>query len=219
MREIMRQTEAERGLTAFARERFGEHLSSFLLAGCGEDRKLRSRGFVLKLEYDGGAEGHLFLKVTADGDVGEDSFLPRRNEPLVLLALIRMFVDGGGSPRRKVSYQRDEILRSLGWELTNGSQAAVDEAVARYYMVSYQPVESMEQLKGEAPVARVQKQRLVIGYEFVDESEDGGPPTRRTQNEVDFDPAFAGQLKDGLLFDINWRRIRSLTSFPVSCRS
>lgn len=219
MREVTRQTEAERGLTAFARERFGEHLSSFLLAGCGEKRKLRSRGFVLKLEDDGGMKGRLFLKVTADGGGSEGSFLPRRNEPLVLLALIRIFVDSGGEPRRRVSYQRDEVLRLLGWELTDESRDAVDRAVARYYEVSYQPVESMAQLKGEVPVARVQKQRLVIGYEFADEDEDGGPPARRTQNEVDFDPAFAGRLKDGLLFDIDWRRIRSLTSFPVSCRS
>jgi hypothetical protein len=116
-----------------------------------------------------------------------------------------------------VGYQRDEVLRVLGWELTDGARVAVDEAVARYYAVSYQPVESMAQLKGEAPVARVRKQRLMIGYEFTDEGEDGGSLMQRTQNEVSFDPAFAGWLKGGLLFDVNWRRVQSLTSFPVRC--
>lgn len=54
MIDVIRLTEAERRLAAFAEERFGEHLSAFLLAGYGEDQMLRSRRFALTLYGRGG---------------------------------------------------------------------------------------------------------------------------------------------------------------------
>jgi hypothetical protein len=211
MIDVTGLTGAERRLAAFAEERFGEHLGAFLLAGYGEDRMLRTRRFAITLGNGVGVERHVFLKVIVDGNGRAGAFLPHRKDPLVLLALLRMLLHDGRGARHRVSYPYTEVLRLLGWEGTAECHAAIEEAVARYFSLSYQPVESLAELTGESPTVRVRKQRLIVGYEFAERSRGDGRPAGRALNEVDFDPVLAEQLRRGRFFDADRKHVRTLT--------
>jgi hypothetical protein len=83
-----------RGLAAFVREEFGEHLSTLLLAGYGEGKGTRKRSMIVMLAAAEGGRRVRFLETTSDsGD------LPHGRDPLVLAALLSLLAGRGTASR------------------------------------------------------------------------------------------------------------------------
>lgn len=204
------RTEAERHLLTFMREAFGEGLSSLLLSGHCEKVSARSRRFVVKLPKESGRSRQRYLRIAAT----HNSFLPSGHDPLVLSALMKMLFLDEGPGARSVSYTYETILTLLGWPNCIKAGLSVDRAVARYFNLYYQPVETLSELARIRSVRFVRQERLISEYGFSGEKRTNGRPSSGVCNWVVFNSHFVEQLKRKSLFEIDWAHVRSLVAYP-----
>lgn len=101
--------EEARQLLTFARTEFGEHLCALPLSGYGEGRRTLVRRYEV-VTGESGREVKKRLKLVTDDPSG----LPSRDEPLVLLALLRPLWVGEQPRTHHVNYTHDGLLRVLG---------------------------------------------------------------------------------------------------------
>jgi hypothetical protein len=202
-------TGAERRLTTQARRLFGKHLTLFLLDGFNEDEVVRSRTFVVRLGGTGTEESYR-LRLIADDALG----LPRKEQPLMLLALLRLLLTKGADPLGKVTYDYQEIAGICGAEDVNDFPAVVDGAIDRYFNLSYQRTINAGEGNGDASPNRTRTDRFLIRYESADESVDNCSTAAIMQRSVSFNLDFFEELRNRSLFGIDWRRVRSLESLP-----
>jgi len=199
----------ERRLLKFALDVFGEPLSQFLLSGLGEEAEARVWLFTVTLTDERGTARSRRIRVEPDDIPGTPCMLPRRREPLVMLALLRLLI---GSRRRSspaLSYGQEEALRLLGWEDTEESRSAIDEAVKRYARLSYSWGLSGEEL-GERRLSFYDAEaRFVSGYGFYDEEEDG--EYKRVANRADFASEFIEELMRRTIFNLDWNKVSGIT--------
>lgn len=196
----------EHPLIAFARATYGEHLCELLLAGYKELAPARSRSFVIRLE----PAGERYLKVIADEQLGAEPALPYGDDPLVLLSLLKLLPEGGDPERPRVTFEYEDVLRLLGREASDESRALVDDAVARYFNLTYQPVKTLEELTGRAPVVFIHMIRMISRYDFVEAPGGNGSGPRRVENGVNFNKDFFENLRRRSLFGIGWDSVRSI---------
>jgi len=199
----------EQRLLEFSREQFGEHLSQFLLAGLGEEN-LGPRGrFVIT--YAGGGDSLLERQVEvityepADGS----SYLPRGRHPLVLLALLRLLMDGGRGSLNALRYEQAEVLSLLGWEGTEEARGEVDEAVARYFKLTYKWKMNKSELAASG-----------LSFYTADEAMMSEYTSMYTEAEKSthliFNEHFIKQLLGRSLFGIDWNKVRSVSHQSLS---
>lgn len=160
-------------LIARARRAFGEHLTMFLLSGWGEQEDLGCRSFIVS-QQSCGAESEFRIEVISDDLNG----LPRSQHPLVLLALLRLWLDRGLTPLGQLVYGHDEVFDLLGWESSDRARAVTDEAVRRYHNLIYESVYDCSGLTISS------RQRLLSGYRASDETVDGPAIVRRVYREL-----------------------------------
>lgn len=140
------------------------------------------------------AEGALTSRRTTVGG-GGDSTHPGEAERLVLAALLVLLHQGGGY---QISFTLRELTRLLGWPVAESSWEAVTRALEMYM----QPVRHEYDTVSPAgmPEARVTSwRRLVAGYDYSDETEDGVPETASLagrQITVTFNPDMLPRLKE-----------------------
>ncbi len=196
----------EHPLIAFARDAYGEHLCALLLDGYKDPAPARGRSFVIRLA----PAGERYLKVNADEHVGAEPALPYGDDPLVLLALLKLLPEGGDPERPRVTFEHEDVLRLLGREASAESRALVDGAVARYFDLTYQPVKTLEELAGRAPVVFIHMIRMISRYDFVEAPGENGSGPRRVENGVNFNKDFFENLRRRSLFGIGWDSVRSI---------
>lgn len=201
---------SEQRLLDFAREQFGEHLSQFLLAGLGEEN-LGPRGR-FDITYDGGKDSALERQVEvityepADGS----SYLPRGRHPLVLLALLHLLMNSSHESLNILRYKQTEVLSLLGWEDTEEARGEIDEAVARYFKLTYQWKMSESELASDTLSFYTADEAMISESTSID-AEDG----KSTHVHVIFNEHFIEHLLSQSLFGINWNNTRSvLLQFP-----
>jgi hypothetical protein len=204
---MMRRSAPEQRLVDFAREQFGEHLSQFLLAGLGKEEvgqrgrftiTYASRPSVLKRQVE------VITYEPADGS----SYLPRGRNPLVLLALLHLLMSSDHGSLNTLRFQQEEVLSILGWKDTRKARREVDEAIERYFKLTY----LWKLNKSELVDARLNfftaNEAMLSGYESIDT--DDGKSLRVVFNEY-----FIEQLLSRSLFGIDWSKVRSvLLKFP-----
>lgn len=135
---MLELTKAERRLVESAQEEFGDFLTRLLLAGLGEEAEARRWSFFVTFTGEDGAALRRRLHVEADDLTPEiPTRLPRGREPLVLLALLRLLTRGRVTPPASLSYDPGEVLGLLGWDDVEESRRTVEEAVERYFRISY----------------------------------------------------------------------------------
>src|ERR1051326_8187180 len=78
-------------LTEYIRRHCGEHLSAQLLAGYGEAEAGQRRMFLIKLKGEHGLTQERYVEVLS----GPPTSLPYGQDPLVLVALIRLLFGQG----------------------------------------------------------------------------------------------------------------------------
>jgi hypothetical protein len=184
-------------------------LSSFLLAGLGEEEMARSWLFSVTFEDDGGATRQRAIRVEADERSDIDTSLPGRKEPLILMAFLWVLMRGRKSPVTQLFYGREEVLRVLGWDETPEFLSVVDEAVNRYVNLTYAWTLSAEEL-AERKLSKYRGwTRFVTGCGYVD-YEDGEGVRKRECSYVSFSEEFISELKRRSEFEVRWDRVREL---------
>jgi hypothetical protein len=196
----------ERRLLKFAITTFGAPLSSFLLAGLGEEEIARSWLFSVTFEDDGGVPRRRVIRVEADERPDIDTFLPGRKEPLVLMAFLWVLMRERRSPVTQLSYGREEVLRVLGWDETPELLGVVDETVKRYVNLTYTWTLSA----GEQSERKIYKYRgwtrFVTGCGYVDYEDDDGV-RKRESSYVSFSEEFIRELTRRSVFEVRWDRV------------
>lgn len=207
-------SDAERQLIRFARKEFGEPLSALLLVGYGEAKRVRSRRLVINLEDESGGKQQRYLKIVADRLLNARAQLPSGREPLVLLAAIRLLLNEGAEIPRRLAYPRDTIFRLLECRCSPVSWEFVNGAVAKYFNLSYQPVDSLDELTGRSTIGYTCMHRLITGHGTLGGLKVRGQPEQRIYGEVTFNLHFIEHLRRRSLFDIDWGRVLSISQLP-----
>jgi hypothetical protein len=198
----------ERLLLKFALDTFGEPLSQFLISGLGEEEGGRIWLFTVAFTDHRDTICRRDLRVEADELPDVVTLLPRRREPLVMLALLRLLMS-----RKPFSssmfYDQEEVLGLLEWKDTFDSRLSIDETVERYADISYRWALSGKEL-AEKNLSRCQGcSRFVSGYGYRDAEEEGDVRRSRVTNRVNFAAEFISELTNRSLFGVDWNNVSS----------
>jgi hypothetical protein len=204
-------TEHEQHLVDFALEQFGEPLSQFLLAGLGREELAKSRILTITFAGTGGVVLHRDVQISINELPGASGFLPRRRDPLVILALLNLLLMERRTDSATLFYEHHDVLNHLKWEDTPESIHYIDEVVERYADLTYCWTLSGEELAGRNLSFHRGKEILISGYCFDDITEDDEEQLKRVANQVDFSVSFIEQLMRKTLFELNWNSVLSVT--------
>jgi hypothetical protein len=205
---MLELTTAERALVESARDEFGGPLTRFILTGLGEEGESRRRSFIVTFINDDGAAQRRRLHVEADDLMPETpTCLPRRREPLVLLALLRLLTRGRGTTQASLSYDPGEALSLLGWDDNEGSRLAVEEAVERYFFLSYGWELGVDELRAKGLTLHRSRERIISAYSH---GVAGEERVGCGVNVVDFGPAFIEELTGMSLFGVKWDAVHNV---------
>jgi hypothetical protein len=199
----------ERSLLQFSQDTFGEHLTRFLLSGLGKEDEARRWLFIIRFTDEEGTTLRRRLYVEADDVPEVVTSLPRRHEPLVMLALLRLLTRDRRAVPASLFYEQEKVLKLLGWEDTVESRLVIDEAVDRYSYLTYRWALSRKELAAGNLLFYRSRERFVSGYGHSDaEDEDGH--VKRVINRVDFSTPFVEGLVGRSLFGLNWDNAKSI---------
>lgn len=199
----------ERRLLKFALDTFGEQLSRFLLSGLGEEEQGRTWMFTVTFTDSAGMSRSRELRIEADDLPDTMTLLPRRREPLVMLALLHLML--ARQPfSSSLFYEQEEVLELLEWEDTPDSRRSVDEAVGRYVDLSYRWSLGAEELAEKKLSHHRGWARFVTGCGYREVEEGAGGRMRRVSNRVEFADEFVGELMSRSVFGVDWDQIISL---------
>lgn len=199
----------ERQVVAFASEQFGEPLTQFLLAGLGEEELGQRWWFTIT--YIDGEGTRLRRQVQVISHEPEDgsSCLPRGRDPLVFLALLQLLLRGAQTPDCRLIYDQEDILRLLGWENTEKTRREIDEAIKRYFLMTFKWGKNRTELAREKVTHYTAMERPISECGTFDKEEDG--QVSRVFSQVTFSKTFIEHLKRRRLFDIDWNNGRQIT--------
>jgi hypothetical protein len=195
----------ERSLLRFALDRFGVPLSRFLLSGLGEEDEASLWLFTITFTDQSGVMRRREIKVEAEDYPDEPRLLPRRREPLVMLALLRLFMEDRVRSSSGLWYGQEQVLNLLGRDNTAESCASIDEAVKRYARLSYGWGLGRDELAEKRLSFYEAEARFITGYGSYDEEEGG--ELRRAARRVDFASEFVDELARRTLFGIDWNAV------------
>lgn len=199
----------ERRLLRFALDRFGEPLSRFLLAGAGEEAEAHSRRFTVAFSDHTGTPHTRGIKIIADDRGGTVTpSLPRRKEPLVMLALLRLLIEDRKLSSFVMSYGQEEVLALLGWDVTGENRVALDEVVKRYSGLHYEWSLGKEESSAKGLSFYEGQASFVSGYAYENAEVEG--EIKRAASEVRFAEEFVRELMTHSLFGINWDGISAM---------
>lgn len=198
----------EQRLLDFSREQFGEHLSQFLLASLGEE-EIGQRGR-FTITYTSGENSFLerYVEVITYEPADGSSYLPRGRHPLALLALLHLLMNGGQGSLNALRYEQSAVLSLLGWKDTRKARREIDEAVERYFKLTYQWKMNRSEL-ANAGLSFYTADEAVISESTSIDTEDG------KSTHVIFNEHFIECLLGRSLFGIDWNNVQSVShQFP-----
>lgn len=202
-------SDRERELLGFALDLCGEHLINFLLTGLGEQTTSRRRRFTITFMSPAGTLYKREVSVIAyeRGGISTTS-LPRLKEPLMMAALLRLLVDERKMASFTMAYRQEEVLGILGWDVTEETREALDEAVRRYDSLHYEWTLSKNELAAEGLDFHEGEASFISGYAYENAEVKGA--IRRVFNEVKYAEEFVRELIERSLFGVNWDRVWSV---------
>jgi hypothetical protein len=202
----------ERVLLKFAIDYFGEPLSRFFLSGLGEDKIVHRWLFTVTFSDEQGVHHNREVRVEADDRPDIAPSVPRHKEPLAALALLRLLIVDRKFASFKLFYNQEEVIGLLGWEDTQESRLSIDEAVSRYFTLSYEWSLGEREL-AEANLSFFHGSSRLIS-EYGDQTVEEDYRVKRTVNNVEFNAEFVKSLMTRSLFGINWNGVISLERTP-----
>lgn len=136
--QAMKLSGPEQRLLDFAHGQFGGHLTLFLLAGLGEEAVGQRGRFTITYTSGKSASLKRHVEVITYEPADGSSYLPRGRNPLVLLALLYLLMNAEQGSLNILRYEQEDMLSLLGWKDTLKARWEVDEAVKRYFLLTYQ---------------------------------------------------------------------------------
>lgn len=208
----MRLSAHEQRLLDFGRDQFGEHLSQFILAGLGEGAISQRGRFTIA--YVSGENVALKRRVEALTYEPEDgsSYLPCGRHPLVLLALLRLLMNGDQGSLHTLRYEQKEVLSLLGWKDIRRAYMETEEAIERYFLLTYEWKMNKKELAHRGLAFYTASESIISEYQTIDEEIGESAQEDRIFNKVIFNAHFIEQLRRRELFGIDWNYIRSLST-------
>jgi hypothetical protein len=194
----------EQRLVDFAHEQFGEHLSQFLLADLGEEVVGQRVRFIITYASSENALLKRHVEVITYEPTDGSSNLPRGRNPLVLIALLHLLMNGSQGSLNTLRYEQDEVLSLLGWKNTRKARREVDEAVERYFKLTYQWKMNKSELANAKLNFFTANEAMLSEYTSID-TENG------KSERVVFNEYFIEQLFSRSLFDVDWNNVRSIS--------
>jgi hypothetical protein len=202
----MKLSAPEQRLLDFAHEQFGEHLSQFLLAGLGAEDEVQIWLFTVTFTDKQGVDQCREIKVEADERPDIITLLPRHREPLVILALLRLLIVEREMTAATLYYEPKQVLGLLGWEDSVKSRLIINEAIERYFNMSYNWLLNGEELKEKNLSFYNGQGRIISGYgRYYTE---GVERSKRLAGMVEFGAPFVEGLVGRRLFDLDWNSVR-----------
>lgn len=198
----------ERMLLEYALDLFGDPLSQFLLSGLGEEDEARVWVFSVTFAGRLGAIYKREIRVEPDKFPRIRNLLPRRREPLVMVALLHLLMGEGKSSSPTLSYQQEDVLALLGWNNTAKARSSIDRAVQRYARLLYRWNLGGRELSDINLPFYEGESRLVSGHSHHDAEENGR--YKRVANRVEFGVSSPEELRGRSLFDINWDSVSEI---------
>lgn len=128
----------------------------------------------------------------------------------MLLAVLKLWHSRGPSRSGIVAYGYGELYEALGWEPSDESRAVVDEAVLRYFGLTYEPVRASDAGNSDSGLADSPKYTLVTSYHSADEFEEGRDPASFSYREVCINTHVLEGLKSKSLFGVDWDSVDGL---------
>lgn len=202
-------SEGERLVLAFAFDTFGEQLSRFILAGLGAEATVPRWQFAVAYSDRPRGTDDFRVDVITHEPLDGSSRLPRRRDPLALIALLRLLPpDREGLPPCLL-YDRKDVLQLLGWDDSEETRREVDNAIGRYCSLTYfARAEGVELERLNLDSYKIME-RPISSFSIVDEEEERGT-LKRISNRVTFSEFVINGLTRRSLLGIDWERVRSI---------
>lgn len=200
----------EQRLLDFSRERFGEQLSQFMLAGLGEEPTEQRWRFTITYAGDENAVLKRRVEVITHEPLDGSSCLPRGRDPLVLAALLRLLLEVNQRSPNTLSYEQGELLRLLGWKDTWKAGGEMEEAVRRYFMLTYKWKMNKRELARQKLNFYTSDESLISETNTLSE-EDAGGRMKLLTSRIVFNERFIEHLRSQSLFGIDWSNVRSIS--------
>lgn len=212
----LRPSASERLLLKFALDTFSGQLSQVLLAGLGKEHGGQRWNFTITYAGGGATQTRRLQVITYEPE-SDQSFLPRRRDPLVLLALLQLLLHSRQKSKNILIYDQKEVLDILGWEDSEESRREVDEAVERYSSLTYMWEMGKTELARHNISRYKAREHIISEYEINDEGAGTAGQVERVFNRVVFQEIFIDGLLRRLLFGIAWDSVSliKLVSEPV----
>lgn len=208
----MRLSAKEQRLLDFAHERFGEHLSQFLLTGLGEEPVVQRCHFIINYPGDKSLLLKRHVEVITYEPLDGSSYLPRQRDPLVLLALLYLLLHGEES-LNSLRYDNADVLSLLGRKGSRKTRREINDAINRYSLLTYRWKMNKSELARGRLAFFTANESLISEYQIIDYGNETLVQQDHALNLVVFNEHFVGQLLSRSLFGIDWNSVRSL-----SCR-
>lgn len=206
---VLSLSAGEKTLLEFALDTFGEPLSQLLLAGLSEEAPARSWLFTITFDDERGAALRREVKLEPDERPDVVTLLPRRREPLVILALLRLLIEVPQRSSSSLSYKQEQVLNLLEWEDTVDVRSIIYEVVERYARLSYSWGLSGEELAEKNLSFYEAEGRFVSGYSHYNVEEN--TEHKLMADTVEFSSVFVEGLMRRILFNVNWDGVSELS--------
>ena len=202
-------TRSERRLLKFALDRFGEMLTRFLLTGFGEEKVAPRWNFAIAFT---GADGTLqkrHLGVITHEPADGSSCLPRGRDPLALIALLHLLLHERRGESDVLVFHEAEALRLLGWKDTEEHRDEIDEAIRRYFLMTYEWGMNSSELTRNNLDSYSAGGSLILQYRTSGHrTAEGG--VERTYHSVKFCDMLVDSLVSRTLFEVAWDKVKAI---------
>jgi hypothetical protein len=199
---LTKRKEATQRLISFINEVCGEHLATLLLGDYGNPQRRLSQIFLVTVK-DRTQELVLNVEIKTEDKWG----LTCGQEPLVMIALLKLLF-----ARRKLltgtaSYTYEEVLHLLGWRDTRQSRHDIKDAIDINFIQSF----NLSADTAETPVSFRRRQHMMAGYGFIEAADNsdslGETSLYRGDFLIDFNLDFVQGLCKRSLLGINWNLV------------
>lgn len=186
----------------FAKEKFGSSLTEFLQVGLGEDVTEQRWRFTITFFGESGSLQKRHVEVITYEPEDGSSYLPCRRATLVLLGLLQLLLERGGSSKI-LRFKPEDLLSLLGWKDTRKARREIDEAIRRYFQLTYRWKMNKGELAANSLSHYTSQESILSEHLIVSE----GP---EELHQLAFCPHFMEGLLSRSLFSLDWNRVRAV---------
>ena len=209
----MRQTKAAEQLIKYVQAEFGEHLAALMLGDYGSRRRRQWQTFLVTLS-DRDQKLELNIEIKTEHRWG----LACGQEPLVIIALLKLMLSRDELHTGRSSYTYQELLMLLGWRDSKRSRDRICDAIDINFIQSFNLSSDGDEI--QTPMFYLRRQHMMTGYEFIDKvkgSEQWGEiGSYRGDFLIDFNLDFIRALRERSLLGINWNLVTDVTRLPLA---